>query len=335
MNNLFEEVRPYCVGRYLIDLPASFSRYKLSEKMEDNMWEANISRPDDLYKTYILTKKMYHPAFLQFIQRREKELSVKKTVNIDNMPFLKKTWPLINGGDGVIFERNEDNSTDDVIRIIEGYLYSNGTVIKLQKKTINDSSPRYEKDRERRGGGRNDVAKDIFQMQSLMTRLTGRDDNEIPTKPGSCITNAFIATDPSEIEQEDISVGLRSDKLINFRLVLETDNFISEANSVLDRMGEIKNNLAKSRGYLERKGRFSVNGLKMEEFLAVGLQEEKDDPRYRFELYVNEMNSHYKTPSLLLILDNERMAPTTYRKEEIISFWDTISHTIRLRPGAY
>ncbi|WP_277756465.1 hypothetical protein [Rosenbergiella nectarea] len=90
MNNLFEEVRPYCVGRYLIDLPTSFSRYKLSEKMEDNMWEANISRPDDLYKTYILTKKMYHPAFLQFIQRREEELSVKKTVNIDNMPFLKK-----------------------------------------------------------------------------------------------------------------------------------------------------------------------------------------------------------------------------------------------------
>ncbi|MBT0731754.1 hypothetical protein HGT72_16520, partial [Rosenbergiella nectarea subsp. apis] len=74
--------------------------------------------------------------------------------------------------------------------------------------TINDSDPRYEKQRD--GDNiRNDVAKDVFQMQSLMTRLTGRDDNEIPTKPGSCITNAFIATDPSEIEQEDISVGLR------------------------------------------------------------------------------------------------------------------------------
>jgi hypothetical protein len=78
MKNLFSEVRSYCVGRYLIDVPVSFTRYKLSERMEDNLWEINISRPDDSHKTYILTKKMYHPAFLQFIQRREKELGVKK-----------------------------------------------------------------------------------------------------------------------------------------------------------------------------------------------------------------------------------------------------------------
>lgn len=334
MKNLFSEVRSYCVGRYLIDVPVSFTRYKLSERMEDNLWEANISRPDDSHKTYILTKKMYHPAFLQFIQRREKELGVKKTVNIDNMPFLKKAWPLSNGGEGVIFERNDGPSTSDFIRVLEGYLYTNGVAIKLQKQTINDSDPRYEKQRD--GDHiRNDVAKDVQQMQTLMVRISGRDDNDIPTESGSCMTNAFIATDPSGTEQEDISVGVRSDKLNNIRLILETDNFVSEEDSVLDRIGEIEHNLAQSRGYIERKGTFSANGLKMEEFLAAGLQAEKDAPRYRFELYVNEMNSHYKTPSFTLSLDNEGMAPTAYSKEELITFWDTISHTIRLRPGAF
>ncbi|WP_406671820.1 hypothetical protein [Raoultella terrigena] len=57
------------------------------------------------------------------------------------------------------------------------------------------------------------------------------------------MTNAFIATDPSGTEQEDISVGVRSDKLNNIRLILETDNFVSEEDSVLDRIGEIEHNL--------------------------------------------------------------------------------------------
>lgn len=322
------------MGRYLIDLPATFSTYKLSEKLEDNLWEMNISKPSDSYKTYILTKKMYHPAFVQFIQQREKELAAKKTVRIENMPFLKKTWPLATGNEGVIFERNDGASTSDFLRILEGYLYTNGVVIKLQKQTVNDSNSRYEKQRD--GDPiRNYVEKDVRQMQSLIARISGRNDNEIPTTPGSCITNAFIAADASATEQEDILVSVRSDKMSNVTLILETDNFVSEDNSVLDRIGEIESNLALSRGYLERKGAFTTNGLKAEEFLAAGLQEKKDEPRYEFELYINEMNSHYKTPGFILSLDNEGLAPTSYSKEEIITFWDTITHTIRLRPGAF
>jgi hypothetical protein len=42
--------------------------------------------------------------------------------------------------DGVIFERNENESAADAMRILEGYLYTNGVVIKLQKQTVNDSS---------------------------------------------------------------------------------------------------------------------------------------------------------------------------------------------------
>jgi hypothetical protein len=44
--------------------------------------------------------------------------------------------------DGVIFERNENGGTADAMRILEGYLYTNGVVIKFQKQTINDSASR-------------------------------------------------------------------------------------------------------------------------------------------------------------------------------------------------
>ena len=334
MNKINAEMKPYCVGRYMLDLPSSFTAYNDSAPLDDNIWAAVTSRPEDTYKTYLATKKMYHPGFVQLIALREKVLQNSKTVDAQDMPFLKKVWPLPDGMDGVIFERNENESVADAMRILEGYLYTNGVVIKLQKQTINDSSSVYNKQRRGRPA-RNYVARDVSQMQSLMARISGRDNDVIPTKPGSCITHAFIATDPTAREREDINIGLISNTFDNIRVVVSNDNFTREENTVLDRMGEIKSNISRSRGGIERKGAFSVNGLQAQEFLATGLQEDNDEPRYQFEMYINEMTASYKAPGFMLTLDNQRMSPTSYSKEEIIAFWDEISRSVRLRPGTF
>ncbi|WP_425133675.1 T6SS immunity protein Tli4 family protein [Enterobacter hormaechei] len=170
-------------------------------------------------------------------------------------------------------------------------------------------------------------------MQSLMARISGRDHDVIPTKPGSCITHAFIATDPTAREREDISVGLESKTLEHIRVILSTDNFTREKDTVLERAGEIESNLY--RGHVERKGAFSVNGLQAQEFLATGLQASQDEPRYGFDMFINEMTASYKTPNFILTLENDSMPPTSYSKEEIIAFWDTISRSVRVRPGAF
>lgn len=334
MNKINAEMKPYCVGRYMLVLPSSFTAYNDSAPLDDNIWAAVISRPEDMYKTYMVTKKMYRPGFIQLLARRERELREGQSIRSENMPFLKKTWQLQNGLDGVIFERNKNESAADAMRILEGYLYTNGVVIKLQKDTVNDSAPRYE--RQRNGDPiQNYVASDVSQMQSLMARISGRDNDIIPTKPGSCITHAFIATDPTARDREDINIGLISNTFDNIRIAVSNDNFTREENTVLDRMGEIKSNISRSRGGIERKGEFSVNGLQAQEFLATGLQEDNDEPRYQFEMYINEMTASYKTPGFMLTLDNQRMSPTSYSKEEIIAFWDTISRSVRVRPGAF
>ena len=334
MNKINAEMKPYCVGRYMLDLPSSFTAYNDSAPLDDNIWAAVTSRPEDTYKTYLATKKMYHPGFVQLIALREKVLQNSKTIDAQDMPFLKKVWPLPDGMDGVIFERNENESVADAMRILEGYLYTNGVVIKLQKQTVNDSSPVY--NQQRNGDPiQNYVARDVSQMQSLMARISGRDNDVIPTKPGSCITHAFIATDPTAREREDINIGLISNTFDNIRVVVSNDNFTREENTVLDRMGEIKSNISRSRGGIERKGAFSVNGLQAQEFLATGLQEDNDEPRYQFEMYINEMTASYKAPGFMLTLDNQRMSPTSYSKEEIIAFWDEISRSVRLRPGTF
>ncbi|MBA0190741.1 hypothetical protein H0254_22435 [Pectobacterium odoriferum] len=334
MNKINAEMKPYCVGRYMLDLPSSFRAYNDSTPLDKNIWAVVISRPEDSYKTYLATKKMYHPSFVQLIALREKALQNSKTIDAQDMPFLKKVWPLPIGMDGVIFERNENGSVADAMRILEGYLYTNGVVIKLQKQTINDSSSIYNEQRRGRPP-RNYVARDVSQMQSLMARISGRDNDIIPTKPGSCITHAFIATDPTAREREDINIGLISNTFDNIRVAVSNDNFTREENTVLDRMGEIKSNISRSRGGIERKGAFSVYGLQAQEFLATGLQEDNDEPRYQFEMYINEMTASYKTPGFMLTLDNQRMPPTSYSKEEIIAFWDTISRSVRVRPGAF
>ncbi|KAF0680287.1 T6SS immunity protein Tli4 family protein [Enterobacter hormaechei] len=332
MNKINAEMKPYCVGRYMLDLPSSFTAYNDAAPLDNNIWAAVISRPEDMYKTYLATKKMYHPSFVQLIALREKALQNSKTIDVQDMPFLKKVWPLPTGMDGVIFERNENGGAADAMRILEGYIYTNGVVIKLQKQTVNDSASRYE--RQRNGDPiQNYVANDISQMQSLMARISGRDHDVIPTKPGSCITHAFIATDPTAREREDISVGLESKTLEHIRVILSTDNFTREKDTVLERAGEIESNLY--RGHVERKGAFSVNGLQAQEFLATGLQASQDEPRYGFDMFINEMTASYKTPNFILTLENDSMPPTSYSKEEIIAFWDTISRSVRVRPGAF
>ncbi|WP_395490820.1 T6SS immunity protein Tli4 family protein [Cedecea davisae] len=332
MNKINAEMKPYCVGRYMLDLPSSFVAYSETAPLDNNIWAAVISRPEDMYKTYLATKKMYRPGFVQLLARREGELREGHTIRSENMPFLKKIWQLQNGLDGVIFERNTNESAADAMRILEGYLYTNGVIIKLQKQTFNDSASRYE--RQRNGDPiQNYVAKDVSQMQSLMARISGRDNDVIPTKPGSCITHAFIATDPTERDREDINIGLISNTFDNIRVVVSNDNFTREENTVLERAGEIESNLY--RGRVERKGAFSVNGLQAQEFLATGLQASQDEPRYGFDMFINEMTASYKTPNFILTLENDSMPQTSYSEEEIIAFWDTISRSVRVRPGAF
>ncbi|WP_161606708.1 T6SS immunity protein Tli4 family protein [Tatumella saanichensis] len=334
MKKLNSEIKPYCVGRYMLDLPSSFVAYNDSASLEKNRWAAVISRPEDTYKTYLATKRMYPPGFKQLIVLRKKALKNGYTLDAQDMPFLKKVWLLPNGVEGVIFERNENEGVSDAMRILEGYLYTNGVVIKFQKQTINDSSPRYLEQRGERPA-RNYVPNDVSQMQSLMARISGRENDDIPTIPGSCITHAFIASDPTAREREDINIGLISNTFDNIRIAVSNDNFTQEENTVLDRMGEIKSNISRSRGGIERKGAFNVNRLQAQEFLATGLQEYNDEPRYQFEMYINEMTASYQSPGFMLTLDNQRMPATSYSKEEIITFWDTLSRSVRVRPGAF
>ncbi|ROP49460.1 hypothetical protein EDF81_4472 [Enterobacter sp. BIGb0383] len=337
VKELLSEMKTHCVGRYLFDLPVSFSLSTGTEPLEKDSWIAVINWPDRTYKTYITSKRMYYPAFEQMLKRREQELRETRTDNPLNMPFLKKTWPLSADMKGVVFERNLDVNSNDSVRTLEAYLYSNGVAIKLQKESINDLAPRYQKDRERRGGETNYIPGDLEKLRELFSRIRGRGKDEIPNESGSCIANAFIERRLNDSEQEDITHLFSSENLPGFDVEVNTNNFQCDEEGILERAEDIGEALSGVNARIIHKGSREINLLKASEMLITGPKPNNDYPVYIFDLYANEKRGSNKSPWVNISLSNEgnvNIPPADYNQEELLIFWNAITRTVRMRPVA-
>ncbi|WP_366934760.1 hypothetical protein [Enterobacter sichuanensis] len=111
INSLFEQTKPQCIGRYVIDVPGSFNN-----QLHDMIFIDDFK---------IESKPLYPPAFKQRVQLREQALrdAINKPGNKpENAPFLKEVIQLPDGR-GIIFDRNE-SGTPDIYRKLEAHVYS-------------------------------------------------------------------------------------------------------------------------------------------------------------------------------------------------------------------
>ncbi|WP_240003042.1 T6SS immunity protein Tli4 family protein [Photorhabdus sp. S8-52] len=303
-----------CIGRYLVDLPK-----KYNNTLNDAIWVN-----DNLVETRLL----YPPAFEQRIQLREDALRQMKTSYPVDMPYLKNIYRLPQGMKGIIFERMEDQSVPDMARVLEAHLYSNG----VEMKAEDSSAPRYDKDREKYPNiYTNTVPTKLAELKDLLSRIQGRKETEIPTTAGNCIPHAFIADNKKDKEFIELVYKTNPNNYLNATMM--SNNYIREKDSMLERLGVIETML--SRGKVFRKGKRKINGLDTEELLLSGRQPNNDNPRYLFTLLVNEKTGGKKTPVFDLTVVNDEETPTAYSQNEIVAFWDAISQTVRVRPGAF
>ncbi|RAW92830.1 MULTISPECIES: T6SS immunity protein Tli4 family protein [unclassified Photorhabdus] len=306
-----------CIGRYLVDLPANYNNTVEAARVNDNRVE---------------TRLLYPPAFEQRIQLREDALRQMKTSYPVDMPYLKNIYRLPQGMKGIIFERMEDQSVPDMARVLEAHLYSNGVAIKVEMKAEDGSAPRYDKDREKYPNiYTNTVPTKLAELKDLLSRIQGRKETEIPTTAGNCIPHAFIADNKKDKEDIGLLYKANPDNYLNVRM--STNNYIREKDSMLERFGVIEAML--SRGKALRKGARKINGQDTEELLLSGRQPNNDNPRYLFTLRVNEKTGGRRTPVFNLAVVNDEETPTAYTQNEIVAFWDAISQTLRVRPGAF
>ncbi|MCB5311140.1 T6SS immunity protein Tli4 family protein [Yersinia intermedia] len=317
---LLKNMQTNCIGRYLIDLPKS---YYIAENSQININESKIT-----------TSRIYLPAFEQRVRLREQQLRTTATINPEDIPYLKKTYPLPLGLTGIIFERVESPGTHDAFRVLETHLYSNGVAIKIETEFTNAMADRYENKRKSTPSVYVNTAPErMSELTDLLSRIQGRAEDEVPTTAGTCIPNAFVSDNGKD--KEEIDLLFRSDNDSQLRFGVSTDNFTKEKDSLLERSDDIWKNLLSSNGDILRRGVRKINKLDTEELLAAGKYSSNDNKRYDFILLTNEKTGGIKSPVFSLELLNDELTHSPYNQKEIVSFWDAISQTLRVRPGAF
>ncbi|WP_338658891.1 T6SS immunity protein Tli4 family protein [Yersinia intermedia] len=324
IDSLFSQTKPQCIGRYVIDVPQSF----------DNQLH-NMIFIDDFK---IESKFLYFPAFKQRIVLREKALREQNT-SAENSPVLKEVIRL-SDEKGVIFDSNRPGSQDS-FRRLEAHIYVDHVAFIITTDILDLSSPKYAKEKKSYlEAGFTEAKTDTRQaklsaMQSLISRLSGRKDEDIPTEKGVCIPNGFIKDDGSK-HSEKVSFSYKND---DFILGLYTNNtFSGSSDTLLNRSAQIDEAMKVSNQFTIKKGELSPDGIPSQEWLSRGKQKFEDTvtredeviPTYDFTFYANEAGATSNKPWLTIGISNDDIK-TSYSEAQMIEIWDRLVNSLRYK----
>ncbi|MFC0228691.1 T6SS immunity protein Tli4 family protein, partial [Serratia aquatilis] len=178
---------------------------------------------------------------------------------------------------------------------------------------------------------RSDTSIKLAELRNLLTRLHGRQENEIPKDKGLCFPNGFISGNTNEMEK--VLFSYRAKISSRLYLVFSSNNYIQEDTSMLERSSTISNALLNNKINTLMKGKREINKLAVEEWLTVGNGEDVSSG-HTFVLNVNEKTGSSQTPSLSIELKHGPLPDKELSQNELIAFWQQITSTLRLRPGA-
>ncbi|MCW1974875.1 UNVERIFIED_ORG: hypothetical protein FHW05_003767, partial [Pantoea agglomerans] len=296
MNTLFAQTKPQCIGRYVIEVPESFNN-----KLHDMIFIDDFK---------IESKPLFPPAFKQRVQLREKALhdAINKPENESvNAPFIKEKIVLPDGK-GVIFDRNITGE-DDLGRVLEAHVYVNMTAFVITAGILDLSDQKYmERKKTYIKAGfseaqMNEKPAKLAAMQSLISRLSGRKDEDIPSARGVCIPNGFIRDDGGK-HKEILVFRYEND---DFVFGVDMDNTIKGSDDTLfNRSAQINEALKTSNQYTIKKVALSPNGIPAESWLFGGTQtirspvtgKDEKNTFYNFMLYANEQDATPDKPNL-------------------------------------
>ena len=325
VDTLFTTTKAQCVGRYVFEVPASFDNI-LTDRAQIN--EVSIS-----------SKRLYRPAFEQRIRLREEALKNSHTVDPIDRPFLKQVYRV--SENAVIFDRNKNESAAGFGRVLEGHLYADGVAFIISSEIRDVSDPKYKQDRtEYLNAGMNEnqlntKPQKLAELQDLMSRLSGRQNDEIPTQPGTCISEGFIR-DGNGKPKEDITFIYRHSSV--FSLSVSTNTYLGDPKSMLERSHEIQPYLTEVKANTLRKGKTQIAGFEADEWLNTAPSEKfPDNPtgQLLFNIIANEKIVDFRHPIIDLTLRNHALPPPAYSDAELVEIWDRISRSFRIRNGAF
>jgi len=312
INTLFAQTKPQCIGRYVIDVPGSFNN-----QLHD------IVFIDDFK---IESKPLYAPAFKQRVQLREQALNDAINTpgnNSVNAPFIKETIRLLNDK-GVIYDRNNSGSADS-FRHLEAHVYINGIAFIITTKILDLSAIKYSDEKKSylnagfSEAETNTKPAKLAALQSLISRLSGRKDEDIPSAKGVCIPNGFIRDDGGK-HLEKITFSYEND---DFILGVYTNNkYPGSEDTLFNRSAQINEALKTSNQYTIKKVALSPNGIPAESWLFGGTQtiknpatgKDEKNTFYDFDFKANERDATADKPRFGIGLTSEYKKRVTAKR---------------------
>ncbi|MEB7916618.1 T6SS immunity protein Tli4 family protein [Enterobacter mori] len=328
INSLFAQIKPQCIGRYVIDVPESFNN-----QLHDMIFIDDFK---------IESKPLYPPSFKQRVQLREQVLrdAINKPGNKpENAPFLKEVIQLPDGR-GTIFDHNE-SGTPDIYRKLEAHIYSGMTAFVITTD-IRDFSDKKNSEKKSKYLARGFTEADantkpvkLVALQSLISRLSGRKDDDIPSAKGVCIPNGFIRDDGSQ-HVEKITFQYEND---DFILGVYTNNkYPGSEDTLFNRSAQINEALKTSNQYTIKKLALSPNGIPAESWLFGGTQTMRDtvtgkdekNTFYDFDFKANERDATADKPKFSIGLTSE-YKKTRYSEAQMIDIWGRLVNSLRYK----
>lgn len=302
MQAFTNHMKTFCVGRFLIEAPASVQNASGTYGMEIASVEA---RPSP------------YPAAANVLQALDLEI-VQREADLRHQPLSPK-------GSSRFLELFKGGSAVRIVYYLtpgleprgkaDGYVARDGGVFFFQANA----------------NAQADAEKLLEYLSDIESSLTMLAHGEIPSTPGFCIGKGLIATNPDRGENVDgWAWTLPGHPELSFGISTITNDILVEPGA-LDREASILREAASVLMHVKtlRKRRFYLNGMAAQEWLV---ETTDDAPEYQF-------NIENARPFIKLTMKVGGASKNGYAKPslttgEALALWDALIQTLRPRPGA-
>ncbi|MBR8305711.1 hypothetical protein KDX25_04745 [Burkholderia cenocepacia] len=323
VSELTRNLNSHCVGRYMIDMPTDIL----------------LSGDATVNGVKIASIAMSRAAFLREIGSRRMELKSKKS--IDSYPFLYAD-DVINGSNTHYFIYRGNLGDGPARRVLEAYKWDRGYLFKLEVEGRNYMDPdQTNKSYVEALDVKNDVPEKTRLVFEMISKIRGRNEDEIPTDPGLCFLGGFLPGKAGGTEEVGTQFVFAKNRDVS--IGFESDSGIREPNTLLQRGDQIESGLKSMKGGRTiRKGAVPLEGIQAEEWL-IGGETALGVAGNVFTLEANSMTSSPQSPLLTLDMSigspnaflQDPIKATSFSESEAIAVWDVISRTLRPRPNGF
>jgi len=327
VTELTARLKPRCVGRFLINMPV----------------DALSAGRTEVQGVTIETRKITQEEYGTAMDALSKKLNATKSTNGYRFVYADGEIEGIKGSRYFISLGKPYASTDSE-RLIEAYKWDQGYQIKLQISASDAKNSTYFKNMPsvRDDPDMTDTPERTQRVVSMLSRIRGREDDDIPTEPGVCFKGGFLPGAATSAEKTSRDFILESMHDVGFSM--NTYSNISEETTLLQRT-DMNAAIEAANGRTIRKGRIELQGIQQaEEWLSDGLTGAKVRGHY-FVLEANSKIGSTATPMVSLDMDNggrlpgidgdRQLTQASLTEGEAVALWDAVSRSLRLRPNGF